>query len=354
MVSNKLFLLLTWMTVGWISQVGQPVPAVAQTPTYLDSAAFVPPHGLAVALLRPQAWVGYPDFSEVNQRLLPHEVAAAWGQVHWGMHALAIAEIKMVIGMPTGDQPPPIGFVVTTLEDFDPANLSADVLGGSEPIQDQQRTLYPLAIADAPARLYLDSVDPRTVLIAERSVLSAMREAPSGSGLLADLLRQNPPGNVDLQILIAMQPLHPQLAELPDQLPLETPDELRQLVASAPLLTAIGVRGKRVGETTRLRFEALANDEASAAEWLQRTNQAIRLGRQQALAFIQNYLENEKSGPVTDAWRTYYHRVLDAFTSMAQPRQVGHRVMVDGTWAPVWFNAGFAAGVMLPATQNAR
>ncbi len=332
----------------------QPVVATAQEADHLDSAAFVPASGLAMVSVRPQRWIGYPDFTSLNQRLSPHEVVAAWGQEHLGIHPLAIAEVKVVIGMPIGSGPPPFGIVITTLEDFDPAKLSGKVLGGLSPVQVQQRTLYPLAIQDTPVQLYLDSVGPRTVLVADRLMLQAMRDAPSGSGPLADLLRANPAGDVDVNVFVALQPLRPFLAQVPHHLPPNTPGELRELAAAGGLLNAIRLLAHQSDGNLQFRVDAIADDAAGAAELMRLTNQALVFGKQQFLQGMEGELAEMEPGAVTDAWHAYYQRFVDELMALVQPQQDDDRVVITGDLSPTAATVGFSVGLMLPAVQAAR
>lgn len=320
----------------------------------VGDASYVPPSSLAMVLVRPQAWLGYPDFASTNQWLWPHEVMAAWGQQHLGIHLAAIAEVKVVIGVPRGNSPPPFGVVVTTLEDFDPANLSSELVDESGPITIQQRTLYPLALDDAPVRLYVDAVGPRTVLIADRLMLQAMRDAAAGIGPLAELVRNNPPGDADAQALIALGPLRPILSQLVYQLPPDTPDELRQLAGGVRLLSAVAVRLKQEGGRSQLRLETIADDAAGASELLRLTNQTLEMGKREFLATVAEELAGYEPGPVTDAWQTYYTRLANELLALVQPRQQDDRVVVETSLSPSLATTGIAAGMLIPAVQAAR
>ncbi len=352
--SSKWFVRLGCVVAWLVASLVPPATVWAQGMSYPDSAAYVPPSSLVMVLVRPQAWVEYPNFSNINERLMPHEVVSAWGQLQLGIDPLSIAEFKFVVGMPIGDAAPPVGIVITTLADFDPANMADQFIRESGPIQVQQRTLYPLAIDGLPHQLYLDSIHPRTVLIADRLMLQAMRDAPTGMGPLAQLARENPPGSADVQALVALGPLRPIFTPVLSNLPADTPAELRELAAAGRLLNAIGLRGKQVGRNTHLRLEAIADDAAGASELLKLTRQGIELGKQQVLLSIQDQLANEEPGPVTDAWQAYSHRLLGELESMIQISQIDKRVVVSGSWSPSWAKTGFAAALILPAIEAAR
>src|SRR5690606_29820650 len=124
-----------WLTLGLaLLMIPTGIPlARGQQPAIPAPAAYVPPLGLGAIVIRPQSVIQYPEMPSPELRRLPLEVVEAWGHENLGINPLGLAELKIIFGMPTGPQPPPIGFVFTFIDDFDPASISPEFLAADAP-----------------------------------------------------------------------------------------------------------------------------------------------------------------------------------------------------------------------------
>jgi len=329
-------------------------PVAAQDTPFPATAAYVPPMALGGFILRPQSIIGYPTYPSPSIRMMPVEVAEAWGMEYLGVNPLAVAEIKVIIGMPTGPQPPQVGLVITMLEDFDPANISADLLQPSGPLEVQGRQIYPLRIPDSEIEMMIDMVDARTALIGDRLMLQAMRNAPNGLGPLADLLTQNPIGTAHLQFAVAIQPLRPLISQIADNPPPDAPEEVQDLVKSIVLINSIVARVKWDGSAALTRLEVLADGPAEAANLHRATERAIDYGKTQALAQIEAMIAQNEPGPINDALQAYFIRMVDEFSGKYRPKLNADRVVVDYRADMSFATTGVLVGLLLPAVQSAR
>lgn len=330
---------------------GPGLPAASMTPA---TSAFVPPMAIGAMIVRPQALIGYPDFPSASVQMMPLEVIEAWGRENLGMNPLVIAEVKVIFGMPAGPQPPPLGMVITTLEDFDPENLSADLLAPSGPINAQGRKLYPLAMQGSRVEMMLESIDPRTVLIGDRLMLQSMRNAAEGTGPLADLLRANRIGSADIQVVVAVQPLRPIITQIASQAPPAAPQEVKDLVKGMALVNSVVARVKWDGTATVTRLEVLGDDAAGAAELFGVIERGIDYGKAQALAGIESSMAEVESGPVNDATRAYMRRMIEGFATTYRPKLAGDRVTLDYRADTSIATTGVLVGLLLPAVQASR
>lgn len=328
--------------------------ARAQQPSLPAPAAYVPPLGLGAIVIRPQSVIQYPEMPSPELRRMPLEVIEAWGKENLGINPLALAELKIVFGMPTGPQPPPLGFVFTFIDDFDPANISPELLAADAPQTSNGRKLYPLATPpDGPA-LVLEMIDSKSGLIADPLMLEAMHNAAEGIGPLADLLKQNPIGTANVQAVVAIQPLRPILAQLVQNPPPHLPAEVAELVKNIVLINSLVSRTKFENGQMISRFEILADDEAGAEKLFRAAEQAIEYGRTQLMAELGQVTEEMEPGPVADATANYLQRMAEEFISSLRPTLRNDRLVVD-IQAPVSVaGTGFLIGLLLPAVQASR
>lgn len=332
-------------------------PATAQeaksTSSQPEAIKYIPANAIGLVQVFPQALTGYPDFALPQHKLMPLEVLKAWGEENLGIHPLAIAEVNVMLGMPMMG-PPPFGILIKTLEDFDPTKLSNEIVEETGPIQRQERTLYPLKIDTEPMQLYLEAIDKRTVLIGDSGMLDAMHAKSAGNNPLANLAKQNPPGNVDTQILVAALPLRPLLGNLPNQLPPDTPESLRKLSTAVPLLKALRLRGKFDSSLVRLKLEAIADDESKAKELHSIIEQAVELGKNEFTTATRENYEEMDEGKIKDAWEAYYARFPNDLGDMYPVKLSQDRAIVEASVAPTVVAPSIAIGLLLPAVQAAR
>ncbi len=331
------------------------IPRVAgQEVSFPPLAAYVPPLGLGAVVFRPQSILQYPQLPSPELRMMPLEVIEAWGKENLGIHPLALAELKVIFGMPTGPQPPPIGIVFTFIDDFDPAKISPDLLAPGGPTMLGGRQVYPLAIPDAEIEMVLDMIDAKTGLIGDPLMLQAMRGSPEGIGPLADLLKKNPIGSANLQAVVAIQPLRPILAQAVQNPPPDLPPELRDLVKGAVLVNSIVWRIKATDGNMITRFEILADDPAGAAELFRAAERAFDYGRTELMGELETVTSDMEPGPVADAMAAYSRRISDQIITSLRPKLKDDRLVIDYQSSISIASTGILVGLLLPAVQAAR
>lgn len=352
---NRLFYLIStsMLLVATVSAVSPP-QTFGQTAALPAAEAYVPPMGLGAIILRPQALIGYPTYPSPSMQQMPIEVAEAWGQEYLGMNPLAIAEIKVIFGMPTGTQPPQFGLVITTLEDFDPDKMDPSLLMPSGPVTQQNRKLYPLAIPDSPVDMVLEMVNSRTALISDPLMLQAMGKSPQGAGPLADLMKKNPIGSAHGQIVFAAQPLRPIAQQIANNPPPDVPPQLRELVQGIALINAVVIRLKVDNGGLVTRTEVLADDAPSAAKLHSATESAIDFAKIQVLAGIEQTMASNEPGPINDALQSYLKRMIEEMVTSYRPKLSNDRVVLDYRADTSFATTGVLVGLLLPAVQASR
>lgn len=341
--------LLTAITFG-----AGPPRAFSQDSAFPAADANVPPMGQGAIILRPQGLIGYPNYSSPKMQRMPIEVAQAWGDEYLGMNPLAIAEIKVIVGMPSGPQPPQFGLVITTLEDFDPQKMNPQLLKPSGPVMQQDSKLYPLAIPDSPVDLLLEMVNSRTALISDALMLQAMRQSPQGTGPLADLMKKNPIGSAHAQIVFAAQPLRPMAQQIANNPPPNVPPQLRELVQGIALINAVVMRMKLDNGTFITRTEVLADDAPSAAKLHRATESAIDFIGVMMLDRIEQDVASNEPGPINDAFRAYLKRMIEETLVSFRPTLSDDRVVLNFRADNSIATTGVLIGLLLPAVQASR
>src|SRR5690606_4752237 len=204
-----------------------------------------------------------------------------------GINPLGLAELKIIFGMPTGPQPPPIGFVFTFIDDFDPASISPEFLAADAPQTVNGRQVYRLATPPRGPELVLDMINSKTGLIADPLLLQAMHSAAEGVGPLAELLKQHPIGTANVHTVVAIQPLRPLLAQAVQNPPPDVPAEVAELVKNIILIHSLVWRIKFDNGKMITRFEILADDEARAEKLFRAAEQAIEYVRTQLMVELE-------------------------------------------------------------------
>lgn len=315
--------------------------------------AYVPPSAMAALTIRPQVLFNHPDVLQSPLRMFPVEVAEAWGEENFGISPLAIAEIKALVGMPLGPGPPPVGMVVTLLEDFDPSNIAAEMLAG-EPGEVDGWTRYPLATGNPMVELVLVPVDSRVVLVADPLMLEGMRGAEQGVGPLAELLAANPIGAADVQLAVPLQPLRPFVGPAVESLPPDMPDEIADLVRSAVLIHAAVLRVKFTGSDLAVRLEVIGDDEQAAERLLAASRRALQFGKAATLAELAEMAAEMEPGKVADAMNRYAQRLADEMFDAYKPSRRDQRVVLDYRSDVTLATSGILVGLLLPAVQASR
>lgn len=351
---NRLFY---WVAIFLATAIGiaaTPMRGVAQQPSLPAADAYVPPMGLGAIILRPQPLIGYPTYPSPSMQRLPIEVAEAWGSEYLGMNPLAIAEIKIIFGMPSGPQPPQFGLVITSLEDFDPEKMSPSLLAPSGPVMQDGRKLYPLDIPDAGVQLMLEMVNPKTSLISDPLMLQAMRQSVQGVGPLAELMKSNPIGSAHAQVLFAAQPLRPIAQQIASNPPEDLPPQMSELVQGVALINAVVMRMKIDNGTFITRAEVLADDAPGAARLHRAAESAIELIRETILARIEEDMASDEPGPINDALLSYLKRIFNGTVDSYRPTLSNDRVVLDIRADNSIATTGVLVGLLLPAVQSAR
>jgi prepilin-type processing-associated H-X9-DG protein len=347
------FVLLLMCLSVMLSGAFAPVDVLAQTPDLPAAEAYVPAMGVGAAIIRPQSFINYPDYSP-ELKMFPVEVVEAWGKQNLGINPLTLAEIKLILGMPIGAGPPPFGIVLTFLDDFHPEKIAPDLLVDGGPTTVDGRKLYPLAIPDAPVELMLESVGPKTCLIADPLMLETMRLSEKGTGPLADLLTSNAIGRANIQVAVAVYPLRPLIAQVANNPPEDLPAELKELIRGIVLINSVIIRSKIDGDATITRLEVLGDDAAGAAKLHRLAEQVLELAKAQVKSTIAKLPEQMEPGPVTDALVVYLNRISQEMFAAYQPKLSNDRVVVDAKANLSIATIGVLTGLLLPAVQAAR
>lgn len=345
-----------WLTLALaflMIPTGVPL-ARAQQPPLPASATYVPPLGLGAVVIRPQSLIRYPEPPVPELRLLPLEIIEAWGREKLGINLLSLAELKIILGIPVGPQPPQVGFVFTFLDDFDPANISPDLLAADTPQTVNGRQQYALASPPGGPTFVLEMIDAKTGLIADPLMLDAMHQAADGAGPLAELLKQNPIGNANVQAVMAIQPLRPILAQAVQNPPPDVPADIAELLKSTLLINSLVLRTKFDNGRMINRFEILADDEAGAGKLHRTAEQALQYGRGLMLAEIEKLPQEMEPGPVADATAAYFQRMGDEMVASLRPTLRKDRLVIDHQVPVSVGTIGILVGLLLPAVQASR
>lgn len=344
-----------WFSLGLaLLMVPMGVPqAIAQEPSFPAPAAFVPAMGLGAIVIRPQSVISYPEYTP-EMRMLPVEVIEALGEEYLGINPLALAEIKVIFGMPMGPAPPPVGLVFTTIDDFDPAKMSPELLVPGGPRNIDGRKAYQLAIPDANLEVMIVMVNSKTGLIGDPLMLQAMQGSAEGVGPLAELLKKNAIGSANFQAAIAVQPLRPLLSGFAENPPGELPVEVRDLIRSTTLIHSVVWRLKADNGSMISRYEILADDAAGATKLFQASEKAIDYGRAELMAELAKLADDMEPGPVTDAVVAYSRRISDEIITSLRPKLRGDRLVIDYRSSVSMATIPILVGLLWPAVQAAR
>ncbi|HBJ36328.1 MAG TPA: hypothetical protein DDZ51_16570 [Planctomycetaceae bacterium] len=352
---NRLFYLFSTGMLMIVAVLAvEPPRAFGQAAALSAAESYVPPMGLAAIVLRPQALIGYPTYPSPSMQRMPIEVAEAWGQEYLGMNPLSIAEIKVIVAMPTGPQPPQFGLVITTLEDFNPDKMDPSLLKASGPVMQQNRKIYPLAIPDSPVDMVLEMVNARTALISDPLMLQSMRQSAQGAGPLAELMKKNPIGSAHGQIVFAAQPLRPFAQQIANNPPSDVPPQFRELIEGVALINAVVVRMKFDNGTFVARAEVLADDAPSATKLHRAADSAIEFIKETMLDRIEQDMSSSEPGPVNDAFVSYLKRIIDEMVASYRPKLSDDRVVLDFRADNSIATTGVLVGLLLPAVQASR
>ena len=282
---------------------------------------------------------------------LPIEIAEAWSEHSLGLDLKTIVEIKTVVATPTGPGQQPTGFLVTLSEDYDPANISDELL--SSPPTRMIGGNKAHVINQGGSELLLHAVTARKMLIGSESMLQAMIGSVEGQGTLADLVRANPMGDVDTQSLVAIEPVRPMLQSMADSAVEKMPPELARITELPDLVNAIVYESTADESGQAFHAEFICADASAASTTRDILNDALQFGRMMAVGSI-NESAIRGEGRVPNAQRAYVARIADHIARMIRPEQDNDRVVIDLKMDMPVATTGVLVGLLLPAVQSAR
>lgn len=320
-------------------------PAPAQSP---DAAAteFVPQIGLVAVRLRPQALLNSKDFA-----MMPIEVGVAWCEEEIGIDPTTIEEVKVVFAMPMGPGPPPMGALIKTSEDFDPANISAEFMPDRQPRNIGGHTVYTIKV-DRNEELYLSMVDARTALLTTPIMFQSMSGSKQGSGPLADILAANPMGDRAFQLAVAIEPARPMLLPMAEQGAQQLPPDLQELAQIPSLLNAVIVSSSANPMSGEMSAEFLTADANDAGELQGIMTRGIAFARAMFVAQMNEQIRDE--GKVPDAQRAYANRLAVYIADLLTPVAGDDRLTIKIESGASVGTTGVLVGLLLPAVQSAR
>ncbi len=304
---------------------------------------FVPPLSLVSIRLNAAKMFQSPSFE-----MLPFEVAQAWCLENLGLDLMSVSEIKLVVGMPMGPGTPPLGAVVRLAKDFDPSNISADLLvvPGIQQVGDHK--VYILGNRES---VFLHMVNDRTVLLAMPNMFEPMLVSADGEGPLADLIESNPMGDTLLQLIAVVEPARPMLVGAAQQVGQRLPEPIEELTRVPELLDAL-MLGWQEDESGKLSVAMETADPAKASELLAILNRSIAFGKDWVAAQSEREIRGE--GPLADAQRAYAIRISEQIAKMLTPKQQGDRLVIDGEAGVSVASTGILVALLLPAVQASR
>lgn len=304
------------------------------------STRFIPDDAVASVFVFPEELL---ETAEKN--LMPTEIARAWSIENLGIDLADIDSIVLVVGVP-GPGGVEYGLGVTLNEDFEVEDVNRRLLAGPAVMLEQYES-YPLADTSG---LFLHQIDARTAVVATEGQLPKMVAADEGTGPLPKLVATLP-RYAPLMATAVVEPVRPQLNQAMDQISRQLPPPLAGAARVPDLLDAIMVTAGLQPES-KFRLMMLGRDEASAAELEEVINNALRFGRDMAVAQSQQQMRG--NDPVTEATRAYFQRLTGEIVSMLTPRRNGRRLLIEIENQGGIATTGVMVGLLLPAVQASR
>lgn len=278
---------------------------------------------------------------------MPVEVAEAWCLDTLGLDLASVDEVKVLMGIPTGPEPPPLGAVVYLTADYDPSGIDPEKLG----VRDITKTGNDYLIDLGPESVVIHMVDKRTAVIALTRMLEPMLAAAEGEGTLAELLADNPMDDASAQLVASIDPARPTLTMLTGQLGQVIPPPFQRALEIPDLVDGLVIQGS-VDTMSKFKLDLITPKEADAKELNKIIFELIASAKMMAVAAAESDIRGE--GPMADAQRGYIKRISESITAMLTPKQVGNRVTVNGEAGATVATTGVLVALLLPAVQAAR
>lgn len=276
---------------------------------------------------------------------LPAEIIQAQMLKTVGVDPLHIDSIRVVIGMP-GPAGIPAGAVVELNQDYDIDDLKPELLASTQPITQDDLSVYPLA-GDTAMVLYRK--DPRTFMVSMGGMLSPMLNADNGTGLLPRLASKLKKQN-GLTVLTVIEPMRPIITGTLRQKADQIPPPLRGLADVAELIDALLINVSLDTLSGRLSVSALSQDEATAEKLERLLNESLDAGRKM---IVQQATANMPAdGEVEQATVAYFKRISQKLVELVRPVRTGKVVKLEGEGGVM--TTGMLVGLLLPAVQAAR
>lgn len=302
----------------------------AQTKT-LD-LKFIPDDAVAVVIAHPRALLTQP-----SMELMPIEVVTAAGIENIGIDPLDIEQFIMVVGQPTVESPPGMGFIARLAKPYDWNAISEKV----------QKTVAEFGFTAG------GMADAQTLVMAQPAMVQSMRTADgTGTGPLLKKLRSIDT-SAHLQAVVSLDAARDFVDQAMDQAP-NFPPPLDQFKKVPQLTSSIHV-ALNMGESIKLNLTLDGRDEASAEEIERLIKMALLMGKQAALAQMSSDQGTEDANdPVEIALQQYSRRVVDTLMDRLEPKRDGRNVAINFDVDTGMSSTGVAVALLLPAVQAAR
>lgn len=307
--------------------------------------AFLPTDAAATVIMRISETLASPQ-----TELYPVEIANAWCQQNIGMTAEDIETVRVIAAVP-GPTGLMVAAVIKLKQDFNLAQVNAEMVNANEPVDVDGNTCYPI---NTPFPAMLHEYDKRTVILATPNYMDTVIRAGTDDrvlGPLAELADTTPPSG-QVSLLISMEPVRPIAMNLLQNAGDQIPPPLQGLTRVPDLVDAIVLTIDIEDEKAGQRLTMLASD-ASAAEELKRTLSKGILSVRDMLLQIA-IADMNQDDPVAAASQQYMKRVADHMVNTITPTQTGREVVIEGTLNPSMTTNGVLVGLLLPAVQAAR
>ncbi|WP_153556026.1 DUF1559 family PulG-like putative transporter [Roseimaritima sediminicola] len=305
------------------------------------SGAFIPPDAAVAGFVSPRAIMTAPEL-----RMMPVEIIQAQAIAETGVDPLHIEQVTFVAGLP-GPNGPPAAVIIQFTQDYAISDLNPRLLLDTEPLQMDDREVYPL---EGPPGTVLHRRDGRTWILATGGYLEDVLTAAETQGQLSKLVTRVP-NQGGVTVVSVMEPVRPMITGMLKQDADQMPPALRDLTDFAEWTDALVVNVQPRGLLDmQVMAVALCTDEAAASNLEAALNGALDFGRDEFRRQMGRDVDPED--PIQLATLKYYARISQQFSDALRPQRTGNRVTLraGGKMA----SSGVLIGVLLPAVQAAR
>jgi len=316
---------------------GQLLPAIGKADAdggkKLD-LTFVPGDAVAAIVLQPQRLV--------NSSLFPADLLALMGKDQLGFDLRDLTQATIIFGQPNAAQGghPNFAFVLRFAKPMDTAALAAKMVPKGNDAQIEGKRAR---IGVGQDTLSCATVDGQTMLLAEEGGLHwALAAKPAESPLRKLLAAAD--DSPEVQGIVAMEPLRPDLALAAKQVPPQLsglsklPNLINSLAVSAKLTPQKGVQ---------FNITAVTPNELAAQEAEAEIRQLLTDGTTMFLAEVNPPVA---PGPSTVDFNSIAKNVVDTL----QPTHRGNRVEIHADLKSAPAMVGSTVAMLLPAVQAAR